>query len=291
MPATGPNRRTAHAFAPAAARWSVCATLWALSLYAADQGGAEAHALIASLNSALLDGNGKVMVALFDPRMPGYKRLSRDILQFTKLSTGRSTIEFLGNTGSDQARDLDLNWHMQIRSYNGQSSTERRARVKIHAEKENGEWRITAFAPLEFFTPAHTGAVWDLISDAVTALTEVSGDPHTASPPVPARFLAAFDPKMASFDQLRANVTGLLAQGNLESSVEMMSNDGDDRRREVELDWSLSLVNRITKIAIFHREEHIKCRLEREHGKWRIVSLDPLSFLAPPPPDKPAAAK
>jgi len=250
-----------------------------------DQAGLEAHALVQSMYAALWDGNGKAVVALFDPEMPGYKTIAKDIMQLTRLSTPFSTIEFPGNTGNDQSRDLDLNWRMQIRSYNLQTGTERRARVKMHLEKKDGRWRITSFSPLDFFAPVHMGAVWDVISDALTALTEVSGDPSTAAAAVPSRFLSAFDPKMLGFNQLRTNVMGILGEGTVESSAVMIRNDGDERTREVELEWDLSVVDRVTKIAIFQRKsEHVTLRMEREHGKWKIVAMDPIGFLAPPAP-------
>ncbi|HUA58233.1 MAG TPA: hypothetical protein VML19_05730 [Verrucomicrobiae bacterium] len=248
-----------------------------------DQAGLEAHALVQAMYSALWDGNGKAVVALFDPKMPGYKTISNDVMQLTRLSTAFSTIEFPANTGNDQSRDLDLNWRMQIRSYNLQTATERRARVKMHLEKEDGQWRITSFSPLDFFAPVHMGAVWDLISDALTALTEVSGDPSASAARVPSRFLSAFDPKMPGFNQLRTNVMGILGEGTVESSAVMVRNEGDDRTREVELEWDLSVVDRVTKVAIFQRKgDRVTLRMERQHGNWKIVGMDPIGFLAPP---------
>jgi hypothetical protein len=282
MPVIGRNR--------GAIALAACLLL-APAVHAQDKAGLEAHALVESMNSALLDGNGKAVAAIFDPKMTGYKTLTRDIILLTRVSTGVSTIEFPGNAGDDQSRDLDLNWHMQIRSYNGQSTTDRRARVKLHLQKQNDQWRITAFAPLDFFSPPHMGAVWDVISDALTGLTEVSGDPHPGAQQVPTRFLSAFDPKMPSYGQVRTNVIGLLDEGHIYSNVEMVRNEGDDRTREVELNWDLSLVNRNTKITIFDRSEHVTCRLERQHGKWKIVSLDPIAILAPQPPAATAPGK
>ena len=279
MPAIGPK---------IAAILILCATLPA---QAPERAGLEAHDFVKALDEALFDGNGKAVVAMFDSKTAGFKQVSKDILELTKLSTAVSTIEFSANTGDDRSRELDLNWRMQIRSYNGQMSTARRARVRMHLQKDGqpgmptpGQWRITSFAPLDFFAPPHNGAVWDVISDALTALTEGNGDPHPAAPSVPSRFLEIFDSKKPVYSQVRTNVVGLLGEGNVESSVDMLRNEGDDRQREVELDWNLRVVNRDTKIGIFHREAHVTCRLERQHGKWKIVSFDPIDFLAPQPP-------
>jgi hypothetical protein len=44
-------------------------------------------------------------------------------------------------------------------------------------------------------------------------------------------FLKAFDPAMPGYAKLRENVTGLIAQGDVQSLIDPLEDEGDDRRR------------------------------------------------------------
>jgi hypothetical protein len=253
----------------------------ALVAYADDDAGKEVHDMVATMQNALLTGNAEAFCALLDPQMPGYKKLKSNVESLVKQALAPSTIAFPSNKGDDHARDLELDWQMQIRSYNGETTVTRKAQVKIHAEKRGDKWLVTSLTPEDFFAPMHLGTVWDMIAESLGALTAISGDPSRAAGNEPTRFLAAFDHKMAGFDELRANVKGLLDEGYVDSTVVMTKNDGDDRQRTVALNWTLSVVRRGTTVAILRREQTVTCKVEQKGGKWRIVSFEPMSFLAP----------
>jgi hypothetical protein len=246
--------------------------------------GVEVHEMIETMKNALFDNQPDTVRAFFDPKMAGFKRLSSDIGLLLKEARVPSSIEFAGNTGDAHARDVAMDWRMQVRAYNGETVVNRRAQVKLRAEKQDGHWRIVSFTPLDCFAPVRNSVVWDLITETLGALTEVSGDPNRHDGRVPARFLAAFDPKMPGFEQLRDNVNALEQQGDLESFVELVNSEGDDQHRSVELDWTLSLVHPRSGIGELRRHDRVTCEVEREHGKWRIVSFTPISFLAPEKP-------
>src|SRR4249920_400477 len=73
--------------------------------------------------------------------------------------------------------------------------------------------------------------VIDLVADAAASLSAGS---------VP-RFLKAFDPAMEGYAKLRENVTGLVALGEIQSLIDPLDDEGDDRRRTVQLRWTLRL--------------------------------------------------
>lgn len=123
--------------------------------------------------------------------------------------------------------------------------------------------------------------VWELIASAARALSEA-----TALPP-PNRggagpFLSFFDPRMPGYETLRANVAALIDQADLQSTLDPVDNDGDDRARNLSVDWQLRLTDPATGVTATRRQEIVKCRVEKQGRKWRIVSLEPLSFFAPP---------
>jgi hypothetical protein len=59
--------------------------------------------------------------------------------------------------------------------------------------------------------------------------------------------------------------------------------EGSDAVQVVELDWLLEIRGKDQSHIFQRRQSIVKCRLERKGRKWRIVSLDPQSFFAPPP--------
>ena len=115
--------------------------------------------------------------------------------------------------------------------------------------------------------------VLDLVADAAASLSAGS---------VP-RFLRAFDPAMDGYAKLRENVTGLVALGDVQSLIDPLEEEGDDRRRMVQFRWTLRLRRGEQSASFIRREQVVKCTVEKQRGKWRIVGLEPIEFFAPGP--------
>jgi hypothetical protein len=114
--------------------------------------------------------------------------------------------------------------------------------------------------------------VWDLFASMASALSEANA----------IVFMNAFDPAMPGYEALRANVTGLLNEAQVQSSIDLVEDNGDDRSRTVELDWLLHIVDQYDNALAERRQQRVKCRVEKSGKKWRVASLDPLQFFAPP---------
>jgi hypothetical protein len=97
-------------------------------------------------------------------------------------------------------------------------------------------------------------------------------------------FMDAFDKNMPEYEKLRADVTGLVNQADVASSIEPISNNGDDNTRTVDLDWYLEVRSLVQDGPIVTRRETVHCELRKEKKKWKIVSLKPLEFFAPAAP-------
>ena len=113
--------------------------------------------------------------------------------------------------------------------------------------------------------------VLELISDAAAALS--AGNISL--------FLKAFDPAMAGYAKLRENVTGLVAEGEVQSLIDPLEDEGDDQRRVTQVQWTLRLHSGEPSASWVRREQAVKCRVERQRGKWRIVGLEPIEFFGP----------
>lgn len=89
----------------------------------------------------------------------------------------------------------------------------------------------------------------------------------------PRGFFDKFDPAWEGFRQLHDDVSDLLARAQVGSSIEIASDEGDDRKRTLELDWLLLIE------GAEQRHKIVKCRIEKQGKRWRIVALEPARFF------------
>ena len=114
--------------------------------------------------------------------------------------------------------------------------------------------------------------VWSMLASVASALSEGNAT----------QVLAAFDPHMPGYEQIRSDVTALVREVEVQSSIESLRNDGDDRRRTVELDWTLTFARRGDDADVRRRKGTLTVQVEQRGRKWRIVGLTPERFFAPP---------
>jgi hypothetical protein len=113
--------------------------------------------------------------------------------------------------------------------------------------------------------------VFDLFTKIASALSE---DDVTT-------FIEAVDPAMPHFGEFQRDVRALAGAADLANSIEVLSDTGDETHRTEELDWYLEIVEKAASRKVERRREAVKFRLERTGKKWKIVSIDPLSFFGP----------
>ncbi len=116
----------------------------------------------------------------------------------------------------------------------------------------------------------------DLFASMAAALTAAN---------VP-QFMDAFDKKMPEYGKLENDITALVNQAEVSSSIEPLKDDGDDSKRTVALDWYLEVRSRQQDGPLVRRRETIHCELSKQGKKWKIVALKPLEFFAAPKLDK-----
>jgi hypothetical protein len=116
------------------------------------------------------------------------------------------------------------------------------------------------------------GDIWELLTEAAAELSAGNAPD----------FMQAFDRSMPGYPVLAANVSGLTAAYEVESSIEMLSEEGSGSTRTVELDWYLELIEQQDETNTIRRRDRVTCRLMKLGKKWKIVALEPLAFFAPP---------
>jgi len=126
------------------------------------------------------------------------------------------------------------------------------------------------------FADTHDEIV-DVVSNMANALSTVNAP----------KFMDAIDKSMPDYDKLKDNVTALMNQTEITSSIETVNDEGDDTKRTVDLDWYLEVRSLLPDGPIERRREIIHCELARKDKKhWKIVSLKPAEFFAPAKLDK-----
>jgi len=87
-------------------------------------------------------------------------------------------------------------------------------------------------------------------------------------------FLDQFDRKMPDYETLRAEIRELLAViQEIGTTIDVISDEGDEQKRSLELDWVLKFDTDDP------RRQIVKCRAEKQGKKWKITALDPVEFF------------
>ena len=95
-----------------------------------------------------------------------------------------------------------------------------------------------------------------------------------------ASFFDSFDRNMPGYAALQDNVKGLLAAYAVGATIEVITDEGDDRKRTVELDWLLILTQKgATNSPQQTRRQVVKCTVERRGKQWKITALEPVDFF------------
>ncbi len=114
--------------------------------------------------------------------------------------------------------------------------------------------------------------VVELFRSVAAALSNAhSGGPHNEPDVQP--FLENFDPAMPGYATFRNEIEDLVGTAPVGTQIEVLSDEGDDKKRALELDWILEIDDQRP------RRQVVKCTIERVKGKWKITALDPIDFF------------
>jgi hypothetical protein len=94
-------------------------------------------------------------------------------------------------------------------------------------------------------------------------------------------FLGSFDPAMPGYAKLRDGVIGLTRAGDIESSVVVVSEEGDAQRRTVAVNWRLRVRRGTEATASAPREQQLIFKLDKRGKRWKIVGLEPVEYFTP----------
>lgn len=92
-------------------------------------------------------------------------------------------------------------------------------------------------------------------------------------------FLKAFDKTLR--DRLEIAVSALVRNYEIASSINVLSVTPDSGRREVQLDWYLSLKPRSPNAPTTERRERVTLTLQPVKKGWQVQTLSPEAFFSP----------
>lgn len=84
----------------------------------------------------------------FDKSMPGFAQLYDNVVALLTIAPVTATLEFVRDEGTDAKRELQIDWMWR---QNG--GTLHRKTVQCTIEHQGRNWKITRFAPADFFKP------------------------------------------------------------------------------------------------------------------------------------------
>lgn len=98
----------------------------------------------------------------------------------------------------------------------------------------------------------------------------------------PAGFMKGIDPRMTDYGGLKAQIEALVQGWQVGSSVEPVSDEGNETKREIDLDWYLELRGRAPGAPSLQRRSVIHCQVEKQGKHWRVVSMKPSDLFDAP---------
>ena len=118
------------------------------------------------------------------------------------------------------------------------------------------------------------GAACVIADDRTDALDAVAPIAAALSNGDTAAALAAIPRELENYAELRENLTALITQAEVTSSVDVVSAESGS----AELDWYMQIRNRSTNMLIARRRGTVEIRFR----KRKLLALGPASFFAPP---------
>lgn len=95
-------------------------------------------------------------------------------------------------------------------------------------------------------------------------------------------FSNALSASMPERQKLIDDVRATLDQADVKTSIERISDEGDDQKRTLVLDWQTSFHRKGPDLRIMERHEAVTLIFAREGKRWKVISVSPLSFFTPP---------
>ena len=94
-------------------------------------------------------------------------------------------------------------------------------------------------------------------------------------------FLDALDHKMPEYQQIEHDVTALAADTDLDCTIELIRNTGNDTEQTADLDWYMVLRSQQDQNLIERRRAKVAIKVTRRGKKWIVTGFSPVEVFRP----------
>jgi hypothetical protein len=113
---------------------------------------------------------------------------------------------------------------------------------------------------------------WDVIATMAAALAE----------PNEYAFMKPIAKSLEEHDLIERQVRVLVNTNNVTSSISPLANEGDDKKRTLEVDWYMEIQPHSPGQSLIQRRESIKLVMVKTGKRWMVTALSPVAFFTAP---------
>jgi hypothetical protein len=113
---------------------------------------------------------------------------------------------------------------------------------------------------------------WDVVATMAAALAE----------PNEYGFMKPISKSVEAHDTIERQVRALVQTNDIVSTISPVTNEGDEKKRTLEVDWYMEIKPHAPGQSLVQRRETIKMVMEKTGKRWIITSIAPVSFFGPP---------
>lgn len=124
---------------------------------------------------------------------------------------------------------------------------------------------VLLFAFLAFEDPPKD--VVDFFRSAAAALGDAHQDGNAKA------FLEHFDTSMPRYAEFSDRIEAMIGAGEVSTTIQFVNQQGDDRKRTLDLDWTLQFDGERVKRSV------VKCTIAKVGKKWKITGIAPVEFF------------
>jgi hypothetical protein len=93
--------------------------------------------------------------------------------------------------------------------------------------------------------------------------------------------LDIFDSQMKGYGEIEQNIESLTNQADISCAIEVLTDQEKDGVHRLDVDWFLQLKSQTDDALLERRRERVRLEMRQIKGRWKIVSLSPLTILSP----------
>ncbi len=93
--------------------------------------------------------------------------------------------------------------------------------------------------------------------------------------------LGAFDSAMKDYGEIESGLSALTAQADILCAIDVIDDKEENGVRALDVDWYMQLKSQSDAAIAERRRERVRVEMRQIRGKWKIVSLTPLSIIGP----------